>query len=326
MTRELTYREALREALREEMIRDERVFIMGEDIAAYGGAYAVTKGLVNEFGEKRVRDTPLSEEAIVGSAIGAAMIGLRPIVELMTVNFGLLAMDQIVNNAAKMRYMFGGNVTVPIVIRMPGGGGTQRGAQHSQSLESWFAHTPGLKVVMPATPYDAKGLLKSSIRDIDPVIFLEHELLYRIKGEVPEDDTVVPLSLCDVKRRGNDVTLVTYSFMLYLALEAARELEGEGVGVEVIDLRTVRPLDLDTILQSVRKTHRVVTLEEGWRTYGISAGLDSLIYEYAFDDLDAPIERVAGADVPMPYAANLEKLAIPSREDVLAAIRKVLGK
>ncbi|MCL5958086.1 MAG: pyruvate dehydrogenase complex E1 component subunit beta [Chloroflexi bacterium] len=325
MARELTYREALREALREEMMRDERVFIMGEDIAAYGGAYAVTKGLVDEFGEKRVRDTPLSEEAVVGSAIGAAMVGLRPVVELMTVNFGLLAMDQIVNNAAKMRYMFGGNVTVPIVIRMPGGGGTQRGAQHSQSLEPWFAHTPGLKVVMPATPYDAKGLLKASIRDVDPVIFIEHELLYRIRGEVPEDDTVVPLSLCDVKRRGKDVTLVTYSFMLHLALDAARELEHEGVDVEVIDLRTIRPLDLDTILESVRKTHHVVTLEEGWRTYGISAGLDSLIYEHAFDELDAPIERVAGADVPMPYAANLEKLAIPSRDDIVAAVRKVLG-
>lgn len=326
MARELTYRDALREAIELEMRRDNRVFIMGEDIAAYGGAYAVTKGLVDEFGEKRVRDTPLSEEAIVGAGIGAAMVGLRPIVELMTINFSLLAMDQIINNASKIRYMSGGQFTVPLVIRMPGGGGAQRGAQHAQSLEPWYAHSPGLMVVMPSTPRDAKGLLTAAIREENPVIFIEHELLYTIKGEVPEGEFVLPLSKSEVKRPGKDVTLVSYSRMLLVCLQAAEELAKEGIDVEVIDLRTIRPLDLDPVLASVRKTNRAVVVEEGWGTYGIGAGLASLIYEMAFDFLDAPIERVAGADVPMPYAINLERLALPGKDDVIRALRKVTGR
>lgn len=326
MARELTYRDALREAIELEMGRDERVFIMGEDIAAYGGAYAVTKGLVDKFGEKRVKDTPLSEEVIVGAAIGSAMIGLRPIVELMTINFSLLAMDQIINNAAKIRYMSGGQVTVPLVIRMPGGGGAQRGAQHAQSLEPWYAHSPGLMVVMPSNPADAKGLLTSAIRDINPVIFIEHELLYPMRGEVPEGEYLVPLAKSEVKRRGRDVTLVSYSRMLVQSLQAADDLAKEGIDVEVIDLRTIRPLDLDPILESVQKTNRVVVAEEGWGTYGTGAGLSSLIYEHAFDWLDAPIQRVAGADVPMPYAANLERLALPGKDDILQAVRRVVGR
>lgn len=326
MARELTYRDALREAIQLEMRRDDRVFIMGEDIAAYGGAYAVTKGLVDEFGEKRVRDTPLSEEAIVGAAIGAAMVGLRPIVELMTINFSLLAMDQIINNASKIRYMSGGQFTVPVVIRMPGGGGAQRGAQHAQSLEPWYAHSPGLMVVMPSTPRDAKGLLTAAIREENPVIFIEHELLYATRGEVPEGEFVLPLAKSEVKRPGEDVTLVSYSRMLLLALQAAEELAKEGIDVEVVDLRTIRPLDLEPILASVQKTNRAVVVEEGWRTYGIGAGLASLIYEFAFDHLDAPIERVAGADVPMPYAINLERLALPSKDDIIAAVRRVTGR
>lgn len=326
MARELTYRDALREALQLEMRRDDRVFIMGEDIAAYGGAYAVTKGLVDEFGDKRVRDTPLSEEAIVGTAIGAAMVGLRPIVELMTINFSLLAMDQIINNASKIRYMSGGQFTVPIVIRMPGGGGAQRGAQHAQSLEPWYAHSPGLMVVMPSTPRDAKGLLTAAIREDNPVIFIEHELLYATKGDVPEGEFVLPLAKSEVKRTGEDVTLVSYSRMMLLALQAAEELAKEGIDVEVVDLRTIRPLDLDPVIASVQKTNRAVVVEEGWRTYGIGAGLASLIYEFAFDYLDAPIERVAGADVPMPYAANLERLALPGKDDIIAAVRRAVRK
>ncbi|MGQ9674827.1 MAG: pyruvate dehydrogenase complex E1 component subunit beta [Chloroflexota bacterium] len=326
MARELTYRDALREAIELEMRRDGRVFIMGEDIAAYGGAYAVTKGLVDEFGEKRVRDTPLSEEAIVGAGIGAAMVGLRPIVELMTINFSLLAMDQIINNASKIRYMSGGQFTVPLVIRMPGGGGAQRGAQHAQSLEPWYAHAPGLMVVMPSTPRDAKGLLTAAIREENPVIFIEHELLYTVKGEVPEGEFVLPLAKSEVKRPGKDVTLVSYSRMLLLCLQAAEDLTKEGVDVEVIDLRTIRPLDLDPVLASVQKTNRAVVVEEGWGTYGIGAGLASLIYEMAFDFLDAPIVRVAGADVPMPYAINLERLALPGKDDIIRAVRRVLGR
>lgn len=326
MARELTYRDALREAIELEMRRDGRVFIMGEDIAAYGGAYAVTKGLVDEFGEKRVRDTPLSEEAIVGAGIGAAMVGLRPIVELMTINFSLLAMDQIINNASKIRYMSGGQFTVPLVIRMPGGGGAQRGAQHAQSLEPWYAHAPGLMVVMPSTPRDAKGLLTAAIREENPVIFIEHELLYTVKGEVPEGEFVLPLAKSEVKRPGKDVTLVSYSRMLLLCLQAAEDLTKEGVDVEVIDLRTIRPLDLDPVLASVQKTNRAVVVEEGWGTYGIGAGLASLVYEMAFDFLDAPIVRVAGADVPMPYAINLERLALPGKDDIIRAVRRVTGR
>src|SRR5215831_1661936 len=286
--RTITYREALREAIREEMQRDERVFILGEDIAGYGGTYAVSKGLFEEFGEKRVRDTPLAEEVITGAAIGAALNGLRPILELMTINFSLLASDLIVNSAAKMRYMFGGQPEVPLVIRTPGGGGAQRGAQHSQMLESLYAHIPGLKVVMPATPYDAKGMLKSAVRDLNPVLFIEHELLYNVKGEVPDEgvDYTVPLDRGEVRREGQHVTIITLSRMVHVTLQAAEDLGKEGIQAEVIDLRSVRPVDIDLVLDSVKKTNRVVVAEEGWKYFGTGQGLAALIYEFAFDYMD----------------------------------------
>jgi pyruvate dehydrogenase E1 component beta subunit len=324
--RTITFRDALREAIREEMQRDERVFIMGEDIAGYGGTYAVTKGLFEEFGEKRVRDTPLAEEVITGAAIGAALNGLRPILELMTINFSLLASDMIVNSAAKMRYMFGGQPSVPMVIRMTVGGGAQRGAQHSQMFESWYAHIPGLKVVIPATPYDAKGMLKSAIRDPDPVLFLEHELLYNIKGEVPDEgvEYTVPLNRGEIKRAGSDVTLLSFSRTLHLALQAAEDLAKEGIEAEVIDLRSVRPIDIDLLLESVRKTNRVVIAEEGWKYYGTGQGLAALIYEYAFDYMDAPIQHVTSADVPMPYAKPLERAALPNKDDIMQAVKAIV--
>ncbi len=324
--RTITYRDALREAMREEMLRDERVFIMGEDIAGYGGTYAVTKGLFEEFGEKRVRDTPLAEEVITGAAIGAALGGLRPILELMTINFSLLASDLIVNSAAKMRYMFGGQAGVPFVIRMPSGGGAQRGAQHSQMLETWYAHIPGLKVVMPATPYDAKGMLKSAVRDPDPVLFIEHELLYNVKGEVPDEgvEYSLPLDRADIKRAGRDITIITFSRMLHIVLSAAADLAGEGIDAEVIDLRSIRPIDIDLIVESVEKTNRVVVAEEGWKYYGTGQGLAALIYEHAFDYMDAPIKHVTGADVPMPYAKVLERAALPKKSDVIAAVKAVV--
>ena len=279
--RTITYRDALREAIREEMQRDERVFILGEDIAGYGGTYAVSKGLFEEFGEKRVRDTPLAEEVITGAAIGAALGGLRPILELMTINFSLLASDLLVNSAAKFHYMFGGQPEIPLVVRMPGGGGAQRGAQHSQMLESWYAHIPGLKVVMPATPYDAKGMLKSAIRDSNPVLFIEHELLYNVKGEVPNEgvEYTVPLNRGEVKREGQHMTIITFSRMLHVTLQAAEDLAKEGIQAEVIDLRSIRPIDIDLILDSVKKTNRVVIAEEGWKYYGTGQGLAALIYE-----------------------------------------------
>jgi len=324
--RTINYREALREAMREEMIRDERVFVIGEDIDAYGGTYAVTKGLADEFGRERVRDTPLAEEVIVGTAIGAAMAGLRPVAELMTINFSLLAIDQIVNTAAKVRYMFGGQVNVPMVIRMPAGGGAQRGAQHSQMLESWYAHIPGLKVVMPATPADAKGMLKSAIRDTDPVIFIEHELLYSVKGEVPDLDVdhIVPLNRGDIKRAGSDVSLIAFSRSVHLALQAAEDLAKEGIEAEVVDIRSIRPVDMDLILDSIKKTNRAVIVEEGWKYFGTGQGLSSLIYEYGFDHLDAPIGHVTGVDTPMPYAKNLEKAALPTRLEIADAVRKIV--
>jgi pyruvate dehydrogenase E1 component beta subunit len=324
--RTITYRDALREAIREEMLRDDRVFIMGEDIAGYGGTYAVTKGLFEEFGEKRVRDTPLAEEVITGAAIGAALGGLRPILELMTINFSLLAIDLLVNSAAKMRYMFGGQPVVPFVVRMPSGGGAQRGAQHSQMLETWFAHIPGLKVVMPATPYDAKGMLKSAVRDLDPVIFIEHELLYNVKGEVPEEDVeyTVPLNLGEVKRAGRDVTIITFSRMLHVSLQAAEDLAKEGIEAEVIDLRSIRPIDIDLLVDSVKKTNRVVIAEEGWKYYGTGQGLAALIYEHAFDYLDAPIQHVTGVDVPMPYSKVLERAALPKKGDIVAAAKAIV--
>ncbi len=324
--RVITYRDALREAIREEMLRDQRVYILGEDIAGYGGTYSVTKGLFEEFGEKRVRDTPLAEEIIAGTAIGSALVGLRPICEIMTMNFSLLASDQIVNSAAKFHYMFGGQAHVPVVFRMPGGGGAQRGAQHSQFFESWYAHVPGLKVVMPGTPYDAKGMLKSAIRDDDPVVFVEHELLYNVKGEVPDEDVeyTVPLNRGEIKRQGRDVTLVTFSRMVHICLQAAEELAKEGIEAEVLDLRSIRPIDLDLITESVRRTNRVVVAEEGWKYYGTGQAIAALIYEHAFDYLDAPIGHVTGKDVPMPYSKPLEQAALPARGDVIAAVKTVV--
>ncbi len=324
--RTLTYRDALREAIREEMLRDERVFIMGEDIAGYGGTYAVSKGLFEEFGEKRVRDTPLAEEVITGAAIGAALGGLRPILELMTVNFSLLASDLIINSAAKFHYMFGGQPQIPLVIRMPGGGGAQRGAQHSQMLETMYAHVPGLKVVTPATPYDVKGMLKSAVRDPNPVLFIEHELLYNIKGEVPDEgvEYTVPLDRGDVKREGQHVTIITFSRMLHVTLQAAEDLANEGIEAEVIDLRSIRPIDIDLLVDSVKKTNRVVIAEEGWKYYGTGQGLAALIYEFAFDYLDAPIQHVTGADVPMPYSKPLERLAMPNKDAVVQAAKAIV--
>lgn len=315
----ISYREALNEALREEMQRDATVFIMGEDVGFYGGAFKITEGLLAAFGEKRVIDTPIAEGLIVGAAIGAAMTGLRPIAELMTVNFALLAMDQIVNHAAKIRYMFGGKAKVPLVIRAPGGGGKQLGAQHSQSLEAYFLHCPGLKVVMPSTPEDAKGLLKEAIRDDGPVIFLEHEHLYNTKGEVPPGEYTIPLGKAAIKRSGNDLTIVAYSAMVLTALEAAEQLEKDGISVEVIDPRTLNPLDIHTIVTSVKKTHRVIIVEEDWKTGGAGAEIATQIYEHALSALDAPIQRVAGKDTPMPYAKNLERAAIPQVEDIIKA-------
>jgi pyruvate dehydrogenase E1 component beta subunit len=324
--RTITYRDALREAIAEEMRRDDRVYIMGEDIAGYGGTYAVTKGLFEEFGEKRVKDTPLAEEIIIGTAIGSAIGGLRPIAELMTMNFSLLASDLIINSAAKFRYMFGGQPSIPMVIRMPGGGGAQRGAQHSQMLESMYAHIPGLKLVMPATPYDAKGMLKSAIRDEDPILFVEHELLYSVKGEVPDagEEYTVPLNRGIVRREGKDVTLVTFSRMMHICLQAAEELAKEGIDAEVIDLRSIRPIDLDLVLDSLRKTNRVVVAEEGWKYFGTGQSIAALIYEHGFDWLDAPIGHVTGKDVPMPYSKSLEQLALPARNDVIAAVKAIV--
>ncbi len=323
--RVITYRDALREAIAEEMRRDERVYILGEDIAGYGGTYSVTKGLIEEFGEKRVRDTPLAEEVIAGTAIGSAMVGLRPICEIMTMNFSLLASDQIINTAAKFNYMFSGQTRIPVVFRMPGGGGAQRGAQHSQFFETLYAHVPGLKVVMPATPYDAKGMLKSAIRDDDPVVFVEHELLYSVKGEVPDEgvEYTVPLNRGEVKREGRDVTIITFSRMVHISLQAAEELAKEGIEAEVIDLRSIRPIDLDLLTESVKKTNRVVIAEEGWKYYGTGQALAALIYEHAFDYLDAPIGHVTGKDVPMPYSKPLEQAALPTRADVVAAVKAI---
>jgi pyruvate dehydrogenase E1 component beta subunit len=310
---ELRMREALRDAMAEEMRRDESVFIMGEDVGVFRGAFKVTDGLLDEFGERRVRDTPISENTIVGAGVGAAMNGLRPIVELMTVNFSLLALDQIINHAAAIPYMFNGQAKVPMVIRMPGGGGHQLGPTHSHSFEALYLQVPGLLVACPSTPSDAKGLLKSAIRDDNPVIFIEHEYLYGQRGEVPDDeDFTVRFGVAAIRREGTDVTIVGISRMALTAARAARTLgEQHGIEAEVIDPRTLRPLDLDTILASVRKTNRCVIVEEGWPHGGVGANLAALITEQAFDDLDAPIERVTGADVPMPYSKPLEQIAFP---------------
>ena len=322
---EMTYRDALNLALKEEMRRDPTVVTWGEDVALYEGSFKVTRGLLAEFGEERVKDTPISENTIVGVAVGAAMGGLRPVAELMTVNFALLAMDQLINHMTKIRYMFGGQTHLPMVIRAPGGGGSQLAAQHSQSLETYFMHAPGMHVAVPATPADAKGLLKSAIRDDNPVVFLEHELLYNSKGEVPDDpEFLVPFGKCDIKREGKDVTIVAYSRMTVLALQAAAELEKEGISCEVVDLRTLSPLDSDTFVASARKTGRAVVVEECWRTAGLGGHLASLIYEGCFDALRTPVARVSGLDVPMPYSRKLEKLCIPQVEEIVAAVKATL--
>jgi len=317
-------RDALNDALREELARDPNVFLMGEEVAEYQGAYKVTRGLLQEFGAKRVIDTPITELGFAGLGVGAAMVGLRPIIEFMTFNFSILAADQMVNSAAKMLYMSGGQYKIPIVFRGPGGSAYQVSSQHSQALESWYAYFPGLKVVMPSTPADAKGLLKSAIRDDDPVIFIEQERMYGMKGEVPEDeDFTIPLGVADIKREGTDATIVARSLMVPTALKAAEELEKEGISCEVIDPRTIRPLDIDTIITSVQKTNRVVVAEESHPFCGVSAEITAEIQERAFDYLDAPVKRVSGVDVPMPYAKNLELLAIPDVPQIVAAVREV---
>ncbi len=322
---EMTYRDALNAALREELARDPDVFLMGEEVAEYDGAYKVSKGLLDEFGDRRVVDSPISELGFAGLGVGAAMAGLRPVIEFMTFNFSILALDQVINHAAKIRYMSAGQIPCPIVFRGPNGAALQLSAQHSQACETYYVHAPGVKVVTPATPADAKGLLKAAIRDQDPVAFMEGELLYNIKGEVPDDDDfVIPLGVADVKREGDDVTILTHGKMVHVALQAARTLEKEGVSAEVVDLRCIRPLDVDTILASVRKTNRAVYVEEGWAFAGVGAQIVALVQDEAFDDLDAPVVRVSQADVPMPYAKNLEQLAKPSAERVVAACNRVL--
>jgi len=318
------YWEAIRDALREEMLRDPAVFVMGEDVGLYGGAYGATRGLYEEFGEARVKDTPISEALIGGAAVGAAMTGLRPVAEIMYVDFTPLAMDQIANQGAKNRYMFGGKTKVPMVIRTEGGAGRSIAAHHSQSLEALWVHFPGIYVVMPATPYDAKGLLKAAIRDDNPVMYIEHKMLYGVQGPVPAEDYTIPLGVADIKREGADVTVVTYSRMVYRALEAADKLAQEGISVEVVDLRSLKPLDLETVTQSVRKTGRVVGVSEGYKTGNFLAELLTQINESAFDWLDAPMVRVAAADVPVPMAETLEDEAIPSVDAIIAGVRQAL--
>ncbi|GAP14211.1 pyruvate/2-oxoglutarate dehydrogenase complex, dehydrogenase (E1) component, eukaryotic type, beta subunit [Longilinea arvoryzae] len=320
----LTMREAISQALWEEMERDPKVFILGEEVGVWGGTYAVTKGFYDHFGADRVRDTPISEAAIVGSAVGAALTGLRPVAELMTINFALSAMEHIVNEAAKMHYMFGGQMVLPLVIRTVGGGGRQLGATHSQTLDSVFAHFPGLVVVAPGSPADAKGLLKSAIRSNDPVMFIEHATLYQIRGEVPEGDYTVPIGKSTIARPGKDVTIVTYSKMLEISQKAAEQLSKEGIEAEIVDLRTLRPLDMGPVIESFKKTNRAVIVEEGWKSFGVGSEISARIYEQAFDYVDAPIQRVAQKEVPLPYNRTLEQSAIPKAEDVIAAVKEVL--
>ncbi len=320
----ITYRDALNQALREEMQRDDTVFLMGEEVAVYQGAYKVSRGLLDEFGPMRVVDTPITELGFAGVGVGAAMVGLRPVIEFMTWNFALLAIDQVVNSAAKMRYMSGGQVGVPCVFRGPGGAALQLAAQHSQAIESWYAHIPGLIVVTPATPADAKGLLKSAIRNDNPVVFIEGEMLYNTKGEVPEGEHIVPIGVADIKRPGNDVTLICHSKTVSVSLKAAEQLSAEGIDAEVIDLRTIRPLDQESILTSVAKTHRAVVVEEGWNFAGVGAQVVDVIQRQAFDELDAPVLRVTGADVPMPYNKHLERAAKADPPKVIEAVKKVM--
>ncbi|MBC7443521.1 MAG: alpha-ketoacid dehydrogenase subunit beta [Ramlibacter sp.] len=321
----MTYRQALHDTLRSEMLRDENVFLMGEEIGLFEGAYKITAGMLDEFGEKRVRDTSIAEEGFTGAAIGAAMLGLRPVVEIMTINFSLLALDQIVNHAAKIYGMFGGQARVPLVIRTPGGGGQQLGATHSQNIELFYAFVPGMKVVAPSTPADAKALLIAAIRDDDPVLFLENLSLYNIKGEVPDGDVPAEIGKAAVTRKGSDITLIGYSRMAHVAFQVAAQLaESDGLDIEVIDLRSLRPLDRETVVESVKKTHAAVILEDDWLTYGIGAEIAATISDGAFDYLDAPVRRVAMAEVPLPYSKPLETAALPSAEDVIGAIRQTL--
>jgi pyruvate dehydrogenase E1 component beta subunit len=320
----VTYRDALNQALREEMQRDDRVFLMGEEVGVYQGAYKVSKGLLQEFGEMRVVDTPITELGFAGIGVGAAMVGLRPVIEFMTWNFALLAIDQVVNSAAKMLYMSGGQFNIPIVFRGPNGAALQLSAQHSQAFESWLAHIPGLKVVSPGTPRDAKGLLKSAIRDDNPVIFFEGEMLYNLKGDVPDEEYLIPIGKAELKREGGHCSIITYGKSVHIALQTADQLAKQDVHVDVVDLRTVRPMDIDAITASVRKTNRAVVLEEGWEVAGIGAQVVDYIQRECFDDLDAPVVRVHQADVPMPYAKNLERAAKPDVAKTIAAVKKVM--
>jgi len=319
----ITMREAISQALWEEMERDPKVFILGEEVGIWGGTYAVTKGFYDHFGEKRVKDTPIAEAAIIGSAIGAALTGLRPVAELMTINFAFSAMDHIVNEAAKLHYMFAGQFLLPLVIRAVGGGGRQLAATHSQTPDAVFAHFPGLKVVSPGTPEDAKGLLKASIRSNDPVLFIEHATMYQARGEVPEGDYTISIGKSKIQRPGKDVTVVAYSKGLEISLKAAEILAQDGIDIEVVDLRTLRPLDMEPVLESFKKTNRAVIVEEGWKSFGVGAEVASRIYEEAFDYVDAPIKRVAQKEVPLPYNRNLEQMALPQVEDVIRAVKEV---
>lgn len=319
--REIAYRDALNEALAEEMERDERVYLIGEEVAEYNGAYKVSRGLLERFGARRVIDTPIAEAGFAGIGIGSAMAGLRPVVEMMTFNFAILALDMVVNHAAKIHYMSAGQLSSPIVIRGAGGAGGSLGAQHSQSLEAQYAHIPGLKVMMPATPYDAKGMLKTAIRDPDPVIFIESEVLYGFKGEVPEEEYLIEMGKGDIKRKGADCTIITWSRMVHFSLEAAEILAKEGIDVEVVDLRTVRPFDRDMIRESVKKTNRAVVVEEGWPMASVGASIAEFVSRDLFDWLDAPVGRVHQRDIPMPYAYNLEPLSLPSVEEIVEAVR-----
>lgn len=320
----ITMRQAISQALWEEMERDPQVFILGQEVGVWGGTYAVTKGFYDHFGAERVRDTPIAEAAIIGAAIGASMTGTRPVAELMTINFAFSAMDHIVNEAAKMHYMFNGQMVLPLVIRTVGGGGRQLGATHSQTPDAVFAHFPGLKVVAPGTPADAKGLLKAAIRSNDPIMFIEHATLYQVRGEVPDGDYIVPIGKSTVQRPGEHVTIVTYSKMLELSLKAAEELAKEGIEAEIVDLRTLRPLDIEPVIESFKKTNRAVIVEEGWKSFGVGAEISSQIYEQAFDYVDAPIKRVAQKEVPLPYNRDLEQMALPQVEDIIKAVKEVL--
>lgn len=320
----ITMREAISQALWEEMERDPKVFILGEEVGVWGGSYAVTKGFYDHFGGERVRDTPISESTIIGAAIGASLTGLRPVAELMTINFAFSAMDHIVNQAAKLHYMFAGQMLLPLVIRTVSGGGRQLAATHSQTPDAIFAHFPGLKVVAPGTPEDAKGLLKAAIRSNDPVLYIEQATLYQVRGEVPDGEYTIPIGKSKVQRPGRDVTIVTYSKMLEVSTKAAEQLSGEGIEAEIVDLRTLRPLDMEPVVASFKKTNRCVIVEEGWRSYGVGSEVASRLYEQAFDYADAPIQRVAQKEVPLPYNRTLEQMALPQVEDVVRAVKEVL--